>query len=445
MGSKNLKAIAARGTRPIITSDPDKIRRISKKVRELLRRDQRTRSIAERGMAAQDGFKESGHVGIKNFQSVYFDRARRRGYNAVRKYYRKTIHHRGCPVDCDRVVEIPKGEPYGGTTVSSMEATPAWNFAHFLVDHLNSVIKGFELCNAYGLDVHSWSNVMQWAIECYERGILTKCETDGLDLRWGDGILLLESIGKIAKREGRFGSLLADGVARASKKIGRGSEKYAMHMKGMEIDDELRINKGNALGVMTELRGPGHVLGSWWGETNKDLTPYEARKLYGTEYAARPMDYDDKADLVFSTERYAAIQDCLGICAFSTHRIASRIYSEYNMRTYVELMEAATSWKTSEEELFQIADRILALEKSINILAGLERADDVPPDRFFEPIPDGHFKGISLDKTKVVELLRRHDELHGWDPETGTPTRETLESLDLKEVADKLESAGKLK
>lgn len=448
MGSKNLKAIAVRGTGSVELVDADRFREISEKIMKLLKKDPVCSWVKSVSMAGtEEAFHETGAQGVKNFQGVYFDRISSIGsYDAVKKYYKKVIHcPSNCPIDCDRLVQIDEGDVYGGTWVSSMEATPAYNFSHFFIDDINTVIKGFELCNAYGLDIHSWSNVMQWAIECYERGILTREDTDGLELRWEDGPLLLESIRRIAYRQGKFANLLAEGVAMASKKIGRGSKKYAMQMKGMELDDELRVCKGFALGVMTELRGPGHTLGAWFGEFDKTMTPEKAKELYGTENAAKPKVYEDKADLVVLTERYGAIQDCLGICFFATQRLGPQMINEYNMKTYAKLIKAATGWEVSEEELFQIAERILAVEKSINVLAGISRKDDYPPDRFFEPLRDEKFKGVKLDRKEVDKLLRRHDKLHGWDAGTGVPTRKNLKDLDLKEVADKLKAAGKLK
>ena len=109
-----------------------------------------------------------------------------------------------------------------------------------------------------------------------------------------------------------------------------------------------------------------------------------------------------------------------------------------------EIIKAATGWNICDEELSQIAERILSLEKSINVLAGLGRKDDYPPQRLYEPIPSGPFTGISLDKKKITEMLRKHDEFHGWDAETGIPARKTLENMDLTDGADKLEAAGKL-
>ena len=440
MGSKNLKAIAVQGTGTIELANPVKFKEISAMVMKLLKEDPGLKLLAENSMAsAADGAVMSGLQSVKNYQGTKFDGINNVGYKAVKKYIKNIIHcTSSCPVDCDRLVQIDEDDPYGGTVVSSMEATPAYNMAHFLIDDLPTVIKAFELCNGYGIDMHSWSTVMQWAIECFERGILTRYDTDKLELRWRDGPLLLESIRRIAKREGTFANLLAEGVAIASKKIGRGSEKYAMQMKGMEIDDDLRVCKGYGFGIMVEPRGPGHTLSAYMGEMDSGMSPKKAKKLYGTENVSKPHVCDDKADLVVLTERYGAIHDCLGICWIASQRMAPQIIDRYNMGTYAKLIATVTGWDISEKELIKIAERILSIERSINILSGLERKDDFPPDRFYEPIPDGISKGMSLDKKIINEMLKRHSGLHGWDPETGVPNKETLENLDLKDVADNL-------
>jgi aldehyde:ferredoxin oxidoreductase len=367
------------------------------------------------------------------------------GYEQVKKYYREIVPClTDCPVMCNRLVTIGEGEPYSGTSVSSLEATPAYNMAHLCVNDMPTVIKAFELCNAYGIDMHAWSTCMQWAIECFERGIIDERDTDNLMLRWGDGPLLLDSIRRIACREGRFGNLLAQGVARASRDIGRNSEEYAMHMMGMEIDDELRVDKGMTFGILTETRGTGHTLGAFFGSFDRTMTPQKAKELYGTENAARPAVYDDKADLVVLTERYGAIQDCLGICWFSTHRASPQLIDRYNMLTYADLIQAATGWNVTEDELIEIAERMLTMEKTVNITAGFGREDEYPPGRFFTPIPDGKSKGMALDRDELDKLFRRHSVLHSWDPETGIPLRESLERMDLPEAISMLEAAGRL-
>jgi len=438
MGSKNLKAIAVRGTGAVELVDPDKVAEIASNVTKLLKDDDGVKWLAEHGMAGtSEVYDKAGILAIKNYLEVGFEKISELGYGAVKKYYIKVLPCLNCPVDCDRLVEIPEGEPYSGTQVSSLQATPAFNFAKFLIDDINTVIKGFELCNGLGIDIHSFSEAAQWAIECYERGILTKEDTDKLDLRWGDGPLVLEMIRRTAYREGKLGNLLADGVYCASKEIGQGSEKYAMHMKKMEIDDEIRVCRGWGLGIMTDPRGPTHTLGSFTGEM-KGYSSNQAKKIFGYEKAGNPLNYESKPEMVVETEQIRVIQDSLGLCYFATHKSVPLIMKEYNMETYAELIEAATGWKVSGRDLIQTAERILAVEKSINVLAGLSREDDYPPDRFFQPIPRGPYKGLSLDKEKVTEMIRKHDKLHGWDRETGLPTKKTLEDLDLREIANKL-------
>jgi len=442
MGSKNLKAVAVQGKGTVEVSNPAQFRKIGAKVRELLSTDPSLQDKAQYGLGKDtENYNDMGLLFVKNFQEVGFDSAAEIGYEAVRKYYRRVLPCvTGCPVSCDRLVHIDEGKPYGGTTVSSLEATPAYNMAHLCVDDMPTVIKAFEMCNGYGIDMHAWSTCMQWAIECFERGIFTREDTDKLMLRWGDGPLMLDSIRRIANREGKFGNLLAEGVFRASKTVGRGSEEYAMQMKGMEIDDELRVDKGMAFGIITESRGTGHTLGAFFGSFDKSMTPAKAKKLYGTENAAIPEVYDDKADLVVLTERYGAIQDCLGICWFASHRAAPQIIDKYNMDTYTELIGEATGLDISEQELIEIAERILTVEKSINILAGIERKDEYPPMRFFEPIPEGRSKGMCLNREELDKLLKIHATLHNWSPETGIPQRTALEDMGLKTIADKLES-----
>jgi len=444
MGSKNLKAIAIQGTKTVKVFNIRKLKKIAVRIRRLLINDPIMQTKIKYGMGKEnETYNELNLLPVKNFQEVGFDRISEIGYDELKKYYKNIIYCPNCPINCDRLVQINEGEPYGGTSVSSMEAGPAYNMSHFLIDDMPTIIKAFELLNGYGLDMHSWSNCMQWAIECFERGIINRKDTDNLDLRWRDGPLLLESIRRIAFREGEFGNLLAEGVAKASKKIGRGSEKYAMQMKGMEIDDELRVDKGMSFGILTESRGPGHTLGAYFGGFDKSMTAEKAKILYGTENAAKAEVYDDKADLVVLTERYAAIQDCLGICWFASYRSAPQLIDKYNMGTYAELIGETTGWNVSEEELIEIAERILTVERSINLLAGLERKDEYPPDRFFKPIPKGPRKGMALKREALDTLFKRHSILHNWDPETGIPYRKTLEDMGLTQIMDKLESAGK--
>lgn len=452
MGSKNLKAVAVIGTGTVEPADPERLSEIVAGVRELCAADPQIQRRAQRGSVAGGaaGYNEQGRLPVRNFQEVDFEGASRTGYEHVKPYCKEPIHcPTRCPMVCDRQIEIPKGDPYSGTAVSSMQATPAYNTTKLLIADMPTTIKAFEMCNAFGVDIHSWTCVMGWAIECFERGILTSEETDGLDLRWGDGPLALESIRRIALREGTFGDLLADGVAVASARLGRGSEAYAMQIQGMELDDDLRVDKAESLGILAETRGSGHTLATPGGVVSP--TPEQAEEWFGTAAAADSRVYGGKPELVAEAERHRVILDCLGICFFSgsvLNHLEAFLFpgsnGENRMQAYAELIRAATGRRISVDDLTEVAERTLAVEKSLNALAGLCRDDEIPPERFFEPIPTGRSKGMALDREVVCEMLRRHSALHGWDPETGVPTRETLHRLGLEDVADRLANAGVL-
>jgi len=442
MGSKNLKAVAVKGQGALFKASQEYLD-YAKRINNSLKRSAQAREIRTHGMAATSPIYKSIQ-GIRNFQSVGFKGIESiGGYEKVSRYYNKVLNCPNCLVRCDREVIIPEEEPYGGTRVSSMQASPAYNFAHFLIEDINTVIKGFELCNAYGIDVQSWSTVVQWAIEGYDRKQITPQETDNLVLKWGDGELLLKLIEDISLRKTFLGDLLAEGVYEASRRLGRGSEQYAMQMKRMEIDDDLRVCKGWSLGVMTEIRGPGHVLGALYSEIESGfMTPEEAERLYGYREAVIPESYNNKPELVVLTERMSAVEDSLGFCNFITQHSNPEYMKEFNVKygsqaINTRIINSAMGWNLSEEEIDQTAERILTLEKCINVLAGIKREDDFPPERFHTPISEGEFKGIYLDKGELDRMLRKHDSLHGWDEETGIPNKETLERLKLKISLDR--------
>jgi aldehyde:ferredoxin oxidoreductase len=204
------------------------------------------------------------------------------------------------------------------------------------------------------------------------------------------------------------------------------------------------VDKGEALGILAETRGSGHTL-STPGRMAR-LTPQRAKEIYGTEKAADPHAYEGKPEMVALSERHKAMLDCFGICFFSEavqdcllEYLFSTRDSRNCMAAHAQMVAAATGWDVTKEELGVVAERMMAVEQSINILAGIRREHEMPPRRFFEPIPGGRSKGMALDRGKTAEMLARHSALHGWDPQTGVPTRARLLDLGLPEVAARLE------
>jgi len=279
-------------------------------------------------------------------------------------------------------------------------------------------------------------------MECYEKGILKKSNIDNLDLTWGNAEAIFELMRKITCREG-FGDILAEGSARAARKIGRGSEYYAMNIKGQELYEVLRSAIGWALGVTTSTRGGGHTTGAPALETTGAIDPVKARELFRIDTFNQPLAYEGKAKLVDFFEDLHHITNSLGVCHFNT------VWLDPTLPGFPELAElysAATGWETTADELRWKAKRLLNLEKAFNLLrTGFSRKDDYPTPRDMkEPIPAGTGAGWKIEKKEWDALLDEYYEAHNWDKTTGFPTRKCLEALDLGHVADDLEKAGKL-
>ncbi|MFC2002466.1 aldehyde ferredoxin oxidoreductase family protein [Chloroflexota bacterium] len=440
MGSKNLKAVAVRGTGSVRVAEPERLFHIIDEIYSTVAESPFLKTRGEKGvLAGLDGYSQMGLIPIRNFQDYHFEEANKIGVDGFLPYLKGHASCFACPTHCDKYYRIDDGMPWGGTWTYDIELSPSLFFAELLIADVNAVIKGFNLLNSYGMDEYDTFYAIAWAIECYERGILTKNDTDGLELRWGDSLLVLELIRRIAYKEGNLGRLLAKGVAKASREMGKGSDKYAMQMKGMAADDA-KYPIGWGLGVCVSTSGPSHLKGALVSEL-RTLTPEEAKKFYGSEYACNPRAYEDKPKLVFECERLRAITDCCEICSFMSLHAYPGLPGLNEIAKFLSVVTGET-WTL--EDLTIVAERIINVEKAINSRAGLTRKDDYPPERMFEAIPSGPAKGQYLDFSKFERMLDEYYELHGWEKESGLPTGEKLESLGLGEVAEKLEKWGKM-
>jgi aldehyde:ferredoxin oxidoreductase len=427
MGSKNLKAIAVRGTGSIGIEDPERlsqaVRRVSRKIASsaILKR------LNEYGSIEGSPFNAEP---VKNFQDGYA------GSEIAKKICGKVFHDTyevdghpccfGCPVRCGHSYEVKEGM-YAGTTTDKLEANTLADFGYRLdLDYAPAIIKAHALCSEYGLDIDNSSSVIAWAFECYEKGIISKSDTDGLELKWGNHQAVMELLKKIAYREG-FGNLLAEGCCKASEILGQGSENYCIHIKGQELMEGIRPAKGWALGVVVSDRGGTHTRGA-------PLTDLSGNN---------PTAYGGKARIVVYYERLHAVLDSLGLCYLTSNWMDPELPGPDD---YGELFSAATGMEMSGDDLMRIGEQIHNLGKIFNIIhAGFRREDDYPPERLMrEPVKSGPFAGQLLEKAKWDGLLDEYYELHGWDKRSGWPTRKSLESLGLKDGADLLEKAEKL-
>lgn len=446
MGAKNLKAIVARGSGAIRVAQPARFMETVARVRAMFDQAKIRDSFRRYGtLFCLPRKQEVCGLSYRNFQECSIPPDMLAAIDPMRSVEKYEVARRsfpGCVLGCGRELFISEG-PYAGLRTESCQFEVVNTLqTRLAITEPTFMFAANALCNQLGLDVDAAGGAIGWAMECYQRGILGKNDTDGLALEWGNAAVALELIRKIAHREG-FGDVLAEGCARAAKIVGRDSTYYAMHIKGQDLYEPCRGSNGWLLGTATSTRGGGHTTGALVIETVPGLDPEKAKEVYGVDNLDRPLEYEGKAEAVLYMEAVSRTANCLGICLYSTTCLD--VY-QTDLPQMAELYSAATGWETSVQDLRTLAMRQLNLEKAFNLrFTDFDRRHDMPTPRdMSEPIPSGNLAGWRIDPDKYNWMLDRYYELHGWDKETGYPLRATLESLGLESVADDLERIGKL-
>ncbi|MFC2014350.1 aldehyde ferredoxin oxidoreductase family protein [Chloroflexota bacterium] len=446
MGSKNLKAVAVRGSGQLEVVYPERFMKVVDKAWEKLKVSPASDMYRTWGVYRMPNvYNEGGHLSVRNFQDQYLnpDIIKKVDPEIYKRDYEvKRLGYFTCPLYASHFYKVTDG-PYAGLACEGFHVNDLLNWiAKFEIDYPPAMIKLHSLCSEYGLDQDNSSSAIAWALECFQRGILTRADTDGLELEWSNHELVAELLKKIAYREG-IGDLLAEGAKRASEVIGKGSEKFAIHVKGQDSIESMRgCGMGWALGCVVSTRGGTHTRGAPLME-GRDIPTEVCEKLWGIPKVEGPRSYENKAKLVVYYERLQAIIDSLNICLFTSHWTSPDLLGPEEL---AELYSAATGNEITGEELMMVGERIHNVEKAFNVLhVGFSRKDDYPPQRFMEePIKSGPNKGELLSREKWDRMLDEYYELHGWDKSTGWQTRRCLEALDLNSIADDLENSGRL-
>jgi len=354
------------------------------------------------------------------------------------KYFVKELSCTACPHHCNQAWILKEG-PYAGTRGGKIEyVNLALLGCGCLIDDFGAIAKMTDICDDYSLDIMELGNILNAAMEWYEKGLITKGDTDGIDLRWGNAEGAIQVIHKIAKREG-FGNLLAEGAVRAAKAIGKGAEKYiSLYSKGMsQGTQDIRGCKGYALGAATSTRGADHLRGMACYEEIPELTtPEIAKERFGTEEACIPTSYK-KAPLVRWDQDLCVLADSLGICKFNTEHSWEAITIKY----MAELFSLATGVDMDEEAMWVAADRVYNVERAFLVREGIRRKDDALGGKWGnEPISGGPCDGERIDPKKFSKLLDEYYQLRGWDKE-GIPTSATLSVLGLEDIDAEMQQA----
>jgi len=434
MGSKKLKAVAVRGTQSIAGADPDTInamaRRAAQEVREKVRAA--WASKAGTGGTELEGSIVSGNMPVRNFRDGEFPEIS--GLEFIME--KIGIGMEGCwacAVRCKKVVQAQ--EPYqvdpefGGPeyeTIGSLGSTCG-------VSDIVAVSKANVLCNDYSLDTIGAGVTIAFAMECFENGLLTLEDTQGIDLRFGNGDAMIQMVDKIARREG-LGDILAEGLLPAAAKIGQGAERYAVHAKGQaQPMHEPRLKRALAIGYAVSPTGADHCHSLhdtglvYPGEDGfmrhsllRAMGVLEALKLdsLGPE-KVRAVMYDSMASIM---------QNCLAMCTFTG----------WSLQELAEMVQAATGWNVSAYELLKVGERAMTLARTFNMREGLTVDDDQLCPRSYGPTSSGMLAGGGIDMEELREAVHTYYAMMGWDKETGVPTVGKLYELDIGWAAEHL-------
>ena len=428
MGSKNLRAIAVRGTQKPNLFDPERVEEVRKQIRANYH--QTPGDMHDLGTSGGVPFLDSrGILPTRNFRQGSFEAARQISGQTMAD---TILTNRGtcyaCYIACKR--EVKTGEPYN---VDPIYGGPEYETIASLgslcgVGDLAAIAKGNELCNRYGLDTISVGTTIAFAMEAFESGYLSPSDTDGIDLRFGNADAMLKMIEMIAERRG-IGDLLAEGALRAARKIGNGAEALVLHCKGQEFPmHEPRGKRSLAIGYALSPTGACHM------EADHDTdfeTPggpgFDAVEPLGITEPVSALDMGPaKMRLFYNAQQIWNLYNCIGLCDFVGTPIGPMTLS-----MLVDYTSAVTGWNTSLYELLKVGERSQNMARLFNIREGFTAADDNLPPRMFQPLENGALKGVAIDREAFEAARRLYYEMAGWDPETGVPTRGKLAELDL--------------
>jgi len=415
MGSKNLKAFAVYGTGKVETLvDRKTWMETLAWIGSIVDNNDVVKAFNQAGTTGSVAFvNELGLMPTRNFQSGYFEGADTISADYINEHWphKGFVHCWGCRVLCSKWIDVKEGEHAGVRTDRPEHENIFALGSNCGISSFETVAHANLLCDQYGMDTISAGVTVSFAMECFEKGIITERDTDGVSLKFGSERGLIWLMEKMAHREG-IGDILADGVRMAAEKLGGDANKYAMHVKGLEMPGyDPRGAKGIGLNYATASRGADH---------NDGWTI--AVELFGMpEKVDRFAEDENKAKWVIQ------FQDS------TTSPIDTAVFCDFCLdfgfspEVIERLMREATGLKHSYADMVKVGERINNIERLFNLREGYTRNDDTLPDRFLEPLPDGQSKGQTFD---VNRMLDTYYKLRGWD-EQGVPTRQKLNELSI--------------
>jgi aldehyde:ferredoxin oxidoreductase len=420
LGAKKLKAVAVRGSQTVAVADPAGVIANGRFLMEKLAANpQSAKAFPTYGSTASPAsYSAAGLFGTRNWQTETFEgsEAISAEANARLGKHVRTRACSSCVIRSSHVWRAGEG-PYAGIYNEGPEYETLWSFGAMCANgSFDAILAAERLCDEYGIDTISAGVCIAFAMECFEKGLITTRDTDGVDLRFGNSEAVVRMVGQIGRREG-FGDWLADGTRELARRIGGSSADFAMHSKGLEFaGHSARAIKSMAVGYATSNRGGSH----------QDTRPAPERS---GKFGA---GFDGKAKLAKDCQDMTTLGDAATLC----RRMTECSYGSFLNEEIAETLSLVTGRQYSVESLREISERIYTVEKLFNVREGLGREADTLPRRFLtEPIPTGPRQGSVIPPEALNRMLEEYYALRGWDKTTGLPTRETLKRLGLESDA----------
>lgn len=431
MGSKNLKAIVVKGDYSPNCYDEETTKEMTRWVAKNMGEHPLAYGLYKDGTpGGVTTVNAGGILPTRNWQESVFEGAEDIGANSLEKILIKRKGCYSCPIRCKRVVELNTKDfnidpAMGGPEYETLVCLGS----NLGIDDIELICKANELCNRYAIDTMSLGMTISFAMECYEKGYLTKEDTDGIDLNFGNKELLLDLIEKTVQKQG-FGKRLALGSARLSRELGEGAKELLLQVKGQELPaHDPRAKQGMALQYALSPYGADH----WMAQHDafyqeKDSLGLNSVKPLGITEPVPVYELSaKKARVVYYTHLLTTMYDCLGICVFGY--ISRSIVS---IPQLYSIFKAVTGWDSSFWELMKVGDRASIMMREFNRREGFSKADDKLPKRMYKSINNGPLKNkdFYVDRVKLQDTLESYYKMAGLDEE-GHPTKAKLNELKL--------------
>ena len=426
MGSKNLKAVAVKGSTRVPVRKPKKLGKLAKWMAQNVNNVAYALHTYGTG-DSMDVMEETGNLPIRNFRDGDFPEVDHISAEAVKEHVRVGMGTCfACAVACKKEVKVKEpwnvDPAYGGPEYETLASLGS----NCGVSDLKAICKANELCQRYSIDTISTGVTISFAMECFERGLLKKEDTDGIDLSFGNAESMVKMVELIGEKSG-LGALLAEGVKRAAEHIGNGAEEFAVHVKGQEVPmHDPRLKRGEALGYAVSPTGADHV------HNIHDTFLYpQLPKSYNSLGILEAVPIEDfgpkKVRLYKYVGEWRTLNNFLVMCLFTPWSVIQK----------VEIVRSVTGWNTTAFELMKVVERGNTLARIFNIREGFTEKDDWLPPRFFKPKTSGALSKISVNPEELQKAKTLYYDMMGWT-EQGIPKQSTLEELNIAWTADKI-------